>query len=601
MTTQALYNKWRGQAFGEILGQDHITRTLRNQIRSGRVGHAYLFTGLRGTGKTSTARIMAKAVNCTGETDDPPCNQCHMCQTITQGRSLDLIEIDAASNRGIDEIRDLRDRVGFAPHEGRYKVYVIDEVHMLTNEAFNALLKTLEEPPAHVIFVLCTTEPHRLPDTILSRCQRFDFRRGSVDTLIGKLRHICDHESISISDQALDLIARRAAGSFRDGESLLDQLAAYGNNEISAALVQDVLGSVSWSVLAELMEALVTRDAPTALRLINQAIDGGAEPRQFLSEIMENLRALMLLRVGGGENLENLSKDALGEMQRILSSYDVSLGLLVRALRLFGEAGQGLRNATRAQLPLELALVQVVLEEELAAPSVSLAAQAPARSERPASRPAPQPVAPVQPVAQTPIEPATPPVSHQVSPSAPSIREQAPSGDVGEAEPASVVHPEPTPVDALAEPKRALTLDWVQGFWERVMITMNSQNFRVKALLNDAYPIDVRGDNVVLGCKSAFHRDKLAENDKRKLLEDVMQQVLGASVRVELVVQQNPRGAAVQPPPDGDIFDQSPTQPADEDARAELRNHPAVKALERRGGQISKVEIYDDDDDSEYP
>jgi len=180
MSTIALYNKWRGQTFDDLLGQDHITNTLRNQIKAGRIGHAYLFTGLRGTGKTSTARIMAKAVNCLGDTDDPPCNQCHICQSLTDGRSLDLIEIDGASNRGIDEIRDLRDRVNFAPNECRYKVYVIDEVHMLTKEAFNALLKTLEEPPEHVIFILCTTEPHRLPDTVLSRCQRFDFRRGSL-------------------------------------------------------------------------------------------------------------------------------------------------------------------------------------------------------------------------------------------------------------------------------------------------------------------------------------------------------------------------------------------------------------------------------------
>jgi DNA polymerase-3 subunit gamma/tau len=215
MTSQALYNRWRSQTFDDVLGQEHITGTLKNQIRAGRIGHAYLFTGLRGTGKTSMARIMAKAVNCVGDTDSPPCNVCHMCTTITEGRCLDLMEIDAASNRGIDEIRELRERVGFVPHEARFKVYVIDEVHMLTKEASSALLKTLEEPPPHVIFIMCTTEPHRLLDTILSRCQRFDFRRASVPTLLTKLRQICDGESLAVDPDALEYIARRAAGSFR--------------------------------------------------------------------------------------------------------------------------------------------------------------------------------------------------------------------------------------------------------------------------------------------------------------------------------------------------------------------------------------------------
>ena len=293
MVTQALYNKWRGQSFAEILGQEHITTTLQNQIRAGRIGHAYLFTGVRGTGKTSTARIMAKAVNCVGKTESPPCNQCHICASITDGRSLDLIEIDGASNRGIDEIRDLRDKVNFAPSECRYKVYVIDEVHMLTNEAFNALLKTLEEPPSHVIFILCTTEPYRLPDTVLSRCQRFDFRKGSVAVLKDKLGTICRQEGIAIAPDALDYIARRSTGSFRDAESLLDQLAAYGSSEITLELVHQVLGSVPSALVTRLIASLLVGDVGTGLQAINQAMDGGAEPRQFLGEILDHLRALI--------------------------------------------------------------------------------------------------------------------------------------------------------------------------------------------------------------------------------------------------------------------------------------------------------------------
>ena len=300
MSTQALYNKWRGQTFADVLGQEHITTTLQNQIRAGRIGHAYLFTGLcvarakprwraswpaRSTASAKRIRRPAIAV--------PSARAC------LRGRSLDLIEIDGASNRGIDEIRDLRDRVAFAPSECRFKVYVIDEVHMLTNEAFNALLKTLEEPPSHVIFILCTTDPDRVPETIRSRCQRFDFRRGTVQLLLAKLQRICDGEGIAIEPEALTYIARRATGSFRDAESLLEQLAAYDNVRITVQQVQSVLGSVSWELVQQVAMSVLQADVPTGLRAINEAIDNGAEPRQFLTEVIDYLRACLLLRVGG--------------------------------------------------------------------------------------------------------------------------------------------------------------------------------------------------------------------------------------------------------------------------------------------------------------
>src|SRR5512146_22591 len=243
MSGQALYRKWRSQTFDEIIAQEHVTRTLQNALRGGRVSHAYLFTGPRGTGKTSTARILAKALNCLAE--DPaarPCNQCSICVGITEGRQLDLIEIDAASNRGIDEIRELRDKIGFRPSEARYKVYIIDEVHMLTKEAFNALLKTLEAPPPHAIFVLATTEPDRVPETVRSRCQRFDFRRVPTQKIAQHLGRILEAEGSRAAPEALLAIARRATGSMRDAISLLDQLLSYGDEVIGLARVESVLG-----------------------------------------------------------------------------------------------------------------------------------------------------------------------------------------------------------------------------------------------------------------------------------------------------------------------------------------------------------------------
>ena len=582
MTTQALYNKWRGQTFDDILGQEHITKTLRNQIGAGRISHAYLFVGLRGTGKTSTARIMAKAVNCVGETVDPPCNQCHICQSITQGRSLDLIEIDAASNRGIDEIRALRDGVVFLPHECRYKVYVIDEVHMLTNEAFNALLKTLEEPPSHVIFILCTTAPHRLPDTILSRCQRFDFRRGSVAAILKKLHRICEQERITIVPDALDLIARRADGSFRDAESLLDQLAAYGSIEITLDLVQNVLGSVSSALVSRLVESLIVGDIPTGLRAINQAIDEGGEPRQFLSEILEHLRALLLLKVGGEENLNHLGTASLSEMRRLIAEQSFALGLLIRAIRLFNGAGQGLRNASRPQLPLELAFIETILHAE-GTPPVTNAKQQPAIPIKGGSR---------------------------VAKSAPDVavesEETTPTEETVAAAPAAPLSAKPTlkerdsAYDGTPSASQELSLEQVQSNWDLILAKLKSRSHQVQALLNSAHPISVEGDKITLGCEASFHRDTLSETKRLGLVEQVLSQVLGLPCRVECVVgpaQRNtPQNSPQSPNPSTRQSSQKDPESRELNLREKLLNHPVVKRLEQRGGHVSKIALTNQDE-----
>ncbi len=597
MPTQALYNKWRSQTFDEILGQEHITHTLRNQIRAGRIGHAYLFTGMRGTGKTTTARVLAKAVNCVGDTDDPPCNACHICVSLTEGNSLDLIEIDAASNRGIDEIRDLRDRVSFAPHECRYKVYVIDEVHMLTTEAFNALLKTLEEPPSHVVFVLCTTEPHRLPDTILSRCQRFDFRRGSVSLLVEKLQRVCDGEGLQISSEALDLVARRAAGSFRDAESLLDQLAAYDTDEITVDLVRDVLGSVPSVLVSELAEHMMAGDVPQGLHLINEALEGGAEPRQFLSDILDHLRAVLLLSVGGDEGLDQLSPQALDHMRRLARDRDFSLKALVRAIRLFNEAGVGLRNAVRPQLPLELALIETALsvngEKDLKVSEPETADVA-AEAEEADGEGEGEDASPTRRVAEGAPSEETQAVGVEegVQVVEETVEEESPKAPVEEA---------PSEPEEEGTPQK-LTLDWVCGNWDLVLMKIKPKSYQVRALLNSAYPVAVRDDLITLGCNAEFHRDKLSEDKRRGLVEDVLSQVLGVSCRVQCVVdreaEERARAQIGSTNNDsGDLFsknEQSET-PSDEDVRDELLNHPAIRVLKERGGCVSKVTLVSQD------
>ncbi|HEX9116477.1 MAG TPA: DNA polymerase III subunit gamma/tau, partial [Anaerolineae bacterium] len=340
---QALYRRWRSQTFEDVVGQEHIALTLRNALRDGRLSHAYLFTGPRGTGKTSTARILAKAINCLDE--DPaarPCNHCRVCAAITEGSFLDLIEIDAASNRGIDEIRDLREKIGFRPSDGRYKVYIIDEVHMLTKEAFNALLKTLEEPPAHAVFVLATTEPDRVPETVRSRCQRFDFRRIPTAAIVQHLQVILAQESGQAAPEALAAIARRATGSMRDAISLLDQLLSYGDEIISLERVTGVLGLVDAQMIGRLVGAMAAADTAEGLTLINQMVAQGVDLGQLVDQILSYLRSLLFVQVTHAVDALDLSQEVAVAITHQAEATPANWTLA--AAREFLEARAGLRE-----------------------------------------------------------------------------------------------------------------------------------------------------------------------------------------------------------------------------------------------------------------
>ncbi|MCK4368114.1 MAG: DNA polymerase III subunit gamma/tau, partial [Dehalococcoidales bacterium] len=309
MASQVFYRKWRPQTLAEIVGQEQVTQTLSNALKSGRVSHAYLFYGPRGTGKTSTGRILAKAVNCLNNGKGEPCNTCEICQAITEGRALDVIEVDAASNRGIDEIRDLREKVNYAPNQARHKVYIIDEVHMLTKEAANALLKTLEEPPPYVIFILATTEVHKVPPTILSRCQRFDFRRISQADVVSKLTRICSAEGIHIEPEGLRLIAKSATGSLRDAENLLEQLTTYYGTEVELRQVQAILGITGDERAKELIRHIVNNDISAGVSTINSVNSDGVDLRQFNREVVEYLRELLLIKTGSEEAVDLTAED----------------------------------------------------------------------------------------------------------------------------------------------------------------------------------------------------------------------------------------------------------------------------------------------------
>lgn len=362
MSYVVLARKWRPQTFADLTGQQHVARTLTNAIEQARVPHAMLFTGARGVGKTSSARILAMALNCAKGPTPSPCGVCDACREIQRGQSVDVLEIDGASNRGINEIRELRDGVRYAPNRDRYKVYIIDEVHMLTTEAFNALLKTLEEPPPHVVFLFATTEAHKIPVTILSRCQRFDFRRIPHAEIVGRLRFIVTEEQIAVDDEVLGLVARQAQGGMRDALSLLDQIIAFAGDQIDAAAAAGILGAAERRRMFTLSQALITHDVDLALRTLQDVADFGVDLSHFSADFVSHLRDLTVVSVSKNpELLTALTDQELRAAREQVAQSDV--GALHRMFSLMVEAAEAIARSNHAQLVFEMALVRMAALE----------------------------------------------------------------------------------------------------------------------------------------------------------------------------------------------------------------------------------------------
>ena len=359
----ALYRKFRPAAFADVKGQDHIVTTLRNQLKANRIGHAYLFTGTRGTGKTTVAKIFARTVNCENPTEDGPCGECRSCRAIAAGASMNVIEIDAASNNGVDNIREIVEEVSYSPAEGKYKVYIIDEVHMLSSGAFNALLKTLEEPPSYVIFILATTEVHRLPITILSRCQRYDFKRISIDTITDRMQQLINVENVPVEEKALRYIAKTADGSMRDALSLLDQCIAFNlGRELTYDKVLEVLGAVDTEVFSRLLRNVLDRDVLGCVQLLEEIVMQGRELTQFVTDFTWYLRNLMLVQAS--DNLEDVIDMSTDNLKRLKEEAKLAdIDRIVRYIRIFSELSGQIRYASQKRILVEIALIKLCKPE----------------------------------------------------------------------------------------------------------------------------------------------------------------------------------------------------------------------------------------------
>jgi DNA polymerase-3 subunit gamma/tau len=482
----ALYSKWRPRRWESVIGQDHIIQTLRNAVSSDRVVHAYLFAGPRGTGKTTTARLLAKAVNCLDP--DPakrPCDQCEHCQALNNGRFLDLIEIDAASNTSVDDVRDLREKINFSPNQGRYKVYVIDEVHMLSTAAFNALLKTLEEPPSHAIFILATTEVHKIPATVLSRCQRHEFRRIPVDDIVANLGELAEKEDLEVSTEALELIARQSTGSLRDAISLLDQLSSTGE-EINLDLAKTVLGTATSLAVVEVVSALLDCDPGVGLDHIHKALDSGSDVRQFTRQIVDYLRSLLLIQIG-----EVNPSNETPEMEAQLKEHAalIETGNLITVIRTFNQAATDSRAAWQPGLPLEIAFIEACQVQQQSAP----------------------------PANPTPTKnPAPPPAKDQTQVvSKPKVSE-----------------PKPTPPPA--EDVRSASV--LEQNWPLVLVTVRKDHPNLYGLLNSCQSRHLAGSVLILGFASDILKNQMNKRENLEVVQQVVSQVLEQEIAVRCVI-----------------------------------------------------------------
>jgi DNA polymerase-3 subunit gamma/tau len=526
--------KWRPMRFEDVVGQAHVTTTLRNAVRTGRLAHAYLFSGPRGVGKTTTARLLAKVVNCLHPLDANPDNECDICREITEGRSFDVLEIDGASNRGVEEIRNLREAVRYAPSKGQYRVYIIDEVHMLTKEAFNALLKTLEEPPAHVLFIFATTEIHKVPPTILSRCQRFDFRRIGIEEIVANLKVIAAAEKLQIDDDALLLVAKRGDGSLRDAQSTFDQVVSLCGHAVTYAEILRALHIVDQEIYFRVTDLVTSRDTRGALALVEELFQQGYDVREFLAGLLEHFRNIMIARETGSTGLIEASD--MYRKRYADAAREFSIADLLRYQRFIGSTESAVRWSSQPRFKLEADLVQLVSMQK--APEVGeILARLDELKKKSADGPA-----------EPRFHPATVTRAGSAKAAEPSVPED--------------------PAFPPAALQKSISEEEVNSRWDEYLGEVRRTRISLGSLLESTRCIGVRGTVVRIGCVNDFQVSSISRN--REILSGIFRAVFHVNVRLEPVLDESRPAAS-----EGE---------AGASAQAVTGEHPVVTALRRELG-----------------
>lgn len=487
------YTKYRPQKFSQIIKPNDAVDALAQEVKNGKTVHAYLFIGPRGTGKTTVARILAKALNCKNpEADGDPCDKCETCTAIKEGFFPDLIEIDAASNRGVDDIRDLKDKVRLAPSRGKRKVYIIDEVHMLTTEAFNALLKTLEEPPKNTVFILCTTESHKVPDTIKSRCQVFKFRRAANTQIVNKLKEIAKAEKIKISDSDLQKIAQASLGGFRDAETLFEQVAEGGLD------IKTLLSIGSRENYLEFVDALINKKASLAIKTINKVFEEGIDLNLWSGELLKHFRDLLFVKSGATEQVEDLTEELIADVKKQAEQIDIVW--LTKAIEKLMEALRNIKSSFIPQLPLEVFIVELTLEEK------SRGGRYDNDDNDEPSLHVPEKIEKV--------------LKEQKKKEETEDKDEQESGDSEE----------------LVAANTALTLENIEEKWKEVLVKSKELNHSITALLKAGRPISMEKDFLVFEVSYPFHKERLESNKNRQLIEGLLEEIYGTVIKVRCVL-----------------------------------------------------------------